>query len=144
MTSFIKSTVTFLIWIFISNISQLNVVADQPSSNTMTENVQRTVPNNVSPLEEMSRYLKTKKSWQNLQGSWGKRNLYPLEEYSDDSLSNRYIDADLLDGDFQDMDGAGYADEGDIGRQEYYPDKRAWKSMNTGWGKRIGLYFTLQ
>lgn len=143
MTSFIKSTVTFLIWIFISNIYQLNVVADQPSPNTMTDNVQRTAPN-VSPLEQMSRYLKSKKSWQNLQGSWGKRNnVYPLEEYSDDSLSNRYVDDDLLDGDFQDMDGVGYADDGDIARQEYYPDKRAWKSMNAGWGKRIGKHLYL-
>lgn len=140
MSSFIKSTVTFLIWIFISNIYQLNVVADQPSSNTMTDNIQRTA-SNVSPLEHMSRYLKSKKSWQNLQGSWGKRNVgYPLEEYSDDALSNRYGDDDLLDGDFQDMD-AGYVDDGDIGRQEYYPDKRAWKSMNAGWGKRIGNHF---
>lgn len=141
MTSFIKSAVTFLIWIFISNIYQLNVVADQASSNTMTDNGQRTMPN-ASPLEQMSRYLKSKKSWQNLQGSWGKRNVgYPLEEYSDDALSNRYVDDDLLDGDFQDMDGVGYVDDGDIGRQEFYPDKRAWKSMNAGWGKRIGIIF---
>lgn len=142
MRSFIKSTVTFLIWIFISNIYQLNVVADQPSSNTMTDNVQRSLPN-ASPLEQMSRYLKSKKSWQNLQGSWGKRSNvgYPLEEYSDDALSNRYIEDDAFDGDFQDMDGAGYVDDGDIGRQEYYPDKRAWKSMNAGWGKRIGNKF---
>lgn len=140
MTSFIKSTVTFLIWIFISNIYQLNVVADQPSSNAMTDNVQRTGPN-ASPLEQMSRYLKSKRSWQNLQGSWGKRNVgYPLEEYSDDTLSNRYIDDDLINGDFQDMDNVGYVDEGDIARQEYYPDKRAWKSINAGWGKRIGTF----
>lgn len=139
MTSLIKSTVTFLIWIFISNIYQLNVVADQPLSNTMTDNVQRTMPN-VSPLEKMSRYLKSKKSWQNLQGSWGKRSNvgYPLEEYSDDAFSNRYIDDDIIDGDFQDMDSVGYVDDSDNGRQEYYPDKRAWKSMNAGWGKRIG------
>lgn len=143
MTSFIKSTITFVIWIFISHIYQLNVVADQPPSNTMTDSMQRTAPN-VSPLE-LSRYLKSKKSWQNLQGSWGKRNVgYPLEEYNDDVLSNRYVDDDLFDGDFQDIDAAGYVDEGDIGRQEYYPDKRAWKSMNGAWGKRLGkLYFRL-
>ncbi|XP_037045630.1 allatostatins MIP [Bradysia coprophila] len=140
MTSFIKSAVTFLIWIFISNIYQLNVVADQQSSNAMTDNVQRTMQD-VSPLEQMSRYLKSKKSWQNLQGSWGKRNIgYPLEEYSDDALSNRYADDDLFNGDFQDVDTAGYADDGDVERQEYYPDKRAWKSMHGGWGKRIGTW----
>lgn len=105
----------------------------------MTDNVHRTIPN-VSPLEQMSKYLKSKKSWQNLQGSWGKRDSagYPLDEYSDDALSNRYVDDDVFDGDFQDMDGVGYVDDGDIGRQEFYPDKRAWKSMNAGWGKRIG------
>jgi len=94
----------------------------------------------VSPLEQMSRYLKSKKSWQSLQGSWGKRSSVPFEEYSDDALSNRYMDDDILDGDFQDIDGVGYGDDGDIGRQEYYPDKRAWKSMNAGWGKRIGTW----
>lgn len=107
--------------------------------------MQRTVPHG-SPLDQMSKYLKSKKSWQSLQGSWGKRGGvgYPMEEYNDDVLSNRYMDEDILDGDFQDIDGVGYVDEGDIGRQEYYPDKRAWKSMSAGWGKRIGkfeLYF---
>lgn len=75
-------------------------------------------------------------SWQNLQGSWGKRNLQ-LEELLQDPRYNNY--------------GTGVVDDLMASGENYYiPNgllndderqiaevKRAWNSMNGAWGKRV-------
>lgn len=103
---------------------------------------------------------KTKKSWQKLQGSWGKR--------SDMSMIHEDgNDVDSAAGDDEDGAGGGggdertfdlsneyssayepsrlYLDDADVemnhqSKQRQEPTKRAWNSMSAGWGKRIGNY----
>lgn len=97
----------------------------------------------------LSRYRDTKRSWQNLQSSWGKRdgiaegnaaaNLYDGDENNTDDysellllLSKAYgLDAGGRTGGEYNGKSAGGEDFIGVG------EKRAWNKMNTAWGKRL-------
>jgi len=68
-----------------------------------------------------------KRAWQNLQGGWGKR-FAPEDEYAVKQL------AALLEQEEQDPQ---YAEFGPLADNDVNDDdKRAWKGLNGGWGKR--------
>lgn len=98
----------------------------------------------------LSRYRDTKRSWQNLQSSWGKRdsgnvdgnipaNLYEIDENNNDD----YAELLLLLSKVYGLDGTGRTDgefNGDSNGGEDFigvGEKRAWNKMNTAWGKRL-------
>jgi len=70
-----------------------------------------------------------KRSWNNLQGSWGKRtsNQELLAELSRENM----VLNDLLDA-------VRYGDEEEDELYRPVGQKRAWKNMNGAWGKRVG------
>lgn len=74
-----------------------------------------------------------KKSWQNLQGSWGKRDFEATtsNDYYFDAKPwitnyNRQLDTDDYENDKN--------NENNFSNEE----KRGWTAMNNGWGKRVG------
>lgn len=71
-----------------------------------------------------------KKSWENLQSSWGKRELTePSTDYYFDAkpwMTNYNREADDYENDKN--------NENSFSNEE----KRGWQSMNNGWGKRVG------
>lgn len=102
---------------------------------------------------------KTKKSWQKLQGSWGKRSdMSMFDEVGNDVDSDAGNDEDGAGGggDERTFDLSNefssaydparlYLDDADVetqrqSKQRQEPTKRAWNSMSAGWGKRIGNY----
>lgn len=99
---------------------------------------------------------KTKKSWQKLQGSWGKRSDLTIMDDGDDVDPGDGEDGGGGDGrsfDFNNDISTAYEparlyfDDADLELQQQQrlePTKRAWNSMSAGWGKRIGTLFPLQ
>jgi hypothetical protein len=102
----------------------------------------------VAPVMSPDYYGQLKRSWKNLQGGWGKRGgsesmeMPSLEELSDyldatrDSHANvpieDYINAIAM------LHGGG-GNSNSYGPEEgrMYESKRAWKNMNSSWGKRL-------
>uniref|UniRef100_A0A336LVK2 CSON002473 protein n=1 Tax=Culicoides sonorensis TaxID=179676 RepID=A0A336LVK2_CULSO len=95
--------------------------------------------------------LNEKRSWQNLQGSWGKKRSGTLEDLlaarllSLNNMNNNgggsredgrdlMID-ELLDASRYDPSEGLYSDEESYFRPS--AEKRAWKNMNNAWGKRV-------
>jgi hypothetical protein len=100
----------------------------------------------VAPMMAPEYFAQLKRSWKNLQGGWGKRsgeptvnNLEELSDYLDATKDSHasipiedYINAiAIING------GSNYASEASEGNAKLYEAKRAWKNMNSSWGKRL-------
>lgn len=136
----IASTLVFLIAATSCTAEQASAVLQPPS------------PQNSDNSNEKFYKLNEKRSWSNLQGSWGKKRSGALEDLLAArllSLNNgggasrevalndgRDIMIDeLLDASRYDPADGIYSDE-----EAYYrpsAEKRAWKNMNNAWGKRV-------
>lgn len=90
---------------------------------------------------------KSKRSWQKLQGSWGKRSDFDGLEYADRLIAGKPYEATdaadfesasntMLETYFDDLDEQNQQQQQNL--EHVSAAKRAWKSMNGGWGKRIG------
>lgn len=90
---------------------------------------------------------KSKRSWQKLQGSWGKRSDFDGLEYADRIIAGKPYEAtdaadfesasnNMLETYFDDLDEQNQQQQQNL--EHVSAAKRAWKSMNAGWGKRIG------
>lgn len=93
---------------------------------------------------------KTKRSWQKLQGSWGKRSDFDGLEYADRLIAGNPYEAtdaadfesasnNMLETYFDDLDEQNQQQQQNL--EHVSAAKRAWKSMNGGWGKRIGTHY---
>lgn len=96
---------------------------------------------------------KTKRSWQKLQGSWGKRSDFDGLEYADRLIAGKPYEAtdaadfesasnNMLETYFDDLDEQNQQQQQNL--EHVSAAKRAWKSMNGGWGKRIGKTQTMK
>lgn len=97
----------------------------------------------------LSRYRDTKRSWQNLQSSWGKRdgngdgngatNLYDEDENNAEDYSELLMLLSKVYGlGAAGRSGADYNGEANGGEDFIgVGEKRAWNKMNTAWGKRL-------
>lgn len=94
----------------------------------------------------LSRYRDSKRSWQNLQSSWGKRDngidgLDTTDELSADDYADLLL---MLSKPYAvDVGGRPFIDEnnnGELVNDEDFiatGEKRAWNKMNASWGKRL-------
>lgn len=94
----------------------------------------------------LNRYRDTKRSWQNLQSSWGKRAGYAdpnqLDENGDGLSNDDYSDMLMLLSKSYGSDAAERAlgdENGDLSDDDIIlaAQKRAWNKMNASWGKRV-------
>lgn len=147
----------------INSVQQLHEQQQQPPLNHLPL-IQKQQQQQKSNLNGIIKQIQTKRSWQNLQGSWGKRSSQDLAAVAG---SPDYID-DLIALYEQQLQHQQHSDKnnnvgsvldseqqynllkylGDVVEDddELFPptttsisSKRAWKSMtNGGWGKRLG------
>lgn len=160
--SALKSATTLMLWVILSNVYQIAVRADNLVDSQLSHqhSQQSTQPQDVAsiiaqtqqqqlqqqpqytPLESLVKQMHTKRSWQNLQSSWGKRTGQPQhtsDEYDDLSKPYESFDEESLN-----FAAPLYADAADTIADDQQQRllinaKRAWKSMNSSWGKRLGM-----
>lgn len=151
------TTTTTILWILVSHIHGLTVNGEMFNGHPehATGTVQQQLHNIHAPQQQQHQLMAdeplvpAKRSWQNLQGSWGKR----AQDHVDSSSTNTQDYIDDIQSLYEQQHGyGGTADAMDFERNllasMYLDDivdgqqttaKRAWKSMNNGgWGKRIG------
>jgi hypothetical protein len=138
--------------------NHLNTARNYPDNDLVAAMRQQTEDGmvGVAPMMSPEYYGQLKRSWKNLQGGWGKRGgaesmeLPSLEELSDymdatrDTHSNvpieDYINAiAMLHGGGGGGGGSNSNNNNYYGPEEgrMYESKRAWKNMNSSWGKRL-------
>ena len=115
---------TLYILFFIFLINTKCGALDDEVSNEVSENFQ---------IQEPEEGTLAKRAWNQLQGSWGKRNangprFYPYDDYLDNLKNLDYEVSKVRDYNLI-SDSDGFDESQAI-------NKRAWKSMNGAWGKR--------
>lgn len=141
-TNFAKILVLFALCIVLEQIGANEIVLE---------------PHQTDQLEDPDQHILQKRTWKNLQGSWGKRNTdrpsiqqssetesdYIGYSNHDDSSTDYNTDSDLdriskylIKSLIQQR--LSQLDTQYDGTEDEYPvDKRAWNKMNGGWGKRV-------
>lgn len=153
------TTTTTILWILVSTIYGLATVTGE-NVNGHPEHAIGSMPQQQQ-LQHEPLLVPAKRSWQNLQGSWGKRAQDHVVDSGDGSRTSNTQDyIDDLQSLYEHSYGGGGASSGaadavdfernllaslylddivDGQQQATNAAKRAWKSMNNGgWGKRIG------
>ncbi|XP_055537778.1 prothoracicostatic peptide [Wyeomyia smithii] len=134
---------------FLILIAMCTLVSQMHASNIASEQ--------TNQFEDPAQHMLQKRTWKNLQGSWGKRSSEePLSQHSsetepdytgssshDDNIAdlsadsnldrlNKYLIKGLIHQRLNQLD-----TQYDASTDEYPVDKRTWNKMNGGWGKRV-------
>lgn len=127
-------TVPFIVLFLMINL-YTRVRADGVQNDENENNIDKSLQSQ-DPIEQQS-----KRAWKQLQGSWGKRN-FDGEENAEEQIRNIQILLSYLQNEGytinhrnSDYDALTKSYVGQIDDNQPI-EKRAWKSMNGGWGKR--------
>lgn len=122
------STVTVVTWILLISFFSKNLMIQADNTEYINE-----PDNDGAQLNSIKHNLK--KSWQNLQSSWGKRDFTATaatnDYYFDTKPWTTNYNRDDADGDDYETD---KNNENNFSNEE----KRGWTAMNNAWGKRVG------